>query len=401
MHISFCDYITALPSDRYSRFRPHLREEESPPTVSQSQPTRRKSTPIAVIKKLRRKSLKSYTSATTIATSRPRYKRGRKIRTTPPDKERSPEAKQREEVMHTFYTKDEDFRATGRSICSDSERDDASTITSSRFSAKFEEVSAESYYRRGMPGTDSESRHHYTRESQYTDQFDRTPQAGGRRQCHLWEAGDEVRRQGYEWEMQYADQRHRSPQTYRHTSEVYRNLVKFPNRFSQSQPAIQWMLDVYSRPGKSGGWKGGVNAGIDGYRSPGRYVYPSTTEDYKPGRSYDEGARESLGHTRTGGYYDRRSDVHERLGKVYYDGLRDREVGVVESGDSTSGFEWSEVYPVMRTTSKFLIDHSKKGFHSKPLSLPPIERVAESQSQALRQHNTIIHVKLPKLPIQT
>ena len=102
-----------------------------------------------------------------------------------------------------------------------------------------------------------------------------------------------------------------------------------------------------------------------------------------------------------------KQDIFDKEGRICDWAAEVYEMGGVRSGESLAGeanYMWNEIYPVVRTNSKFLIDKSKKGFHSKAVvTLPPIDTLVGGGIGAetpLSRHN-IIHVKLPKLAVQT
>lgn len=317
----------------------------------QESSTRRPNTPIKIVKKFNEAGLKGYPSSSDISDG-PKHT----VRVGSRGMESLHE--RNAEVLYTFYTKDEDLRARGRSIYSEHTTKEMHAYLQTKFK-----------------GT-----------HQRSDDIDGHKRKHGR---HGWDTTYTA------WRRTVA-------------SRVCQELAHHPNRFSQSHTTIQWMLEVYGDTKKRLPlYDKDVCTSTDAYR---RYHADSVTERYdKDGRYY----RDSYGHgkpkreffrthgyRRPGDYYNTCTTPQKLFHTFEGDAEVDDEVVSHRHGPE---FEWSELHPVVRTTSKFLIDKSQQGFLSKSSSLPPLVTRTPSRGSnnplQLRRQN-IIRIKMPKLPVQ-
>lgn len=212
-------------------------------------------------------------------------------------------------------------------------------------------------------------------------------------------------------------------------SQVLKQLLHRPNFFSRTKPAMQWMLDVYGKdlallPTEldindmmdAHGRLGDYDEGIYGYgqvriggkaikrpRKNAKIIENTQEGDFYIGHGTHRKSEKFFNIYGKTGARSRQPGKSEKFFDIYgKTGARDpRLVESLQQSKFSADFEWKELYPVVRTTSKFLVDKTEF-LQTKPLPLPPIKPVTRQRSrnyhsEELKQHN-IIHVKLPKLP---
>ena len=319
--------------------------------------SRRPSTPATLIHKIKTTPLRTYRASLTPEHTLPDPS---KFLSVPPlsqlDQRRLSKKPEKEEeetknVLYTFYTKDEDLVATGRKVY-------------------------------GMKGP----------ATGYKGHKDEVP------------LGRKLHRH-YKWDSESG----RVVRAAKNTSQLFKEFFGNPVGFSQTEVAFRWMLGVYREDTDRPAITRKVAAALPPPQAPGKHRKSHNVEcgsfrerfgrkswiidpiHYREGRQSSQLYDKEDGKLR--GSYDsphRREEMKTRK-----KGRHDQEF--------LNEYEWSEIHPVVKTTSRFLIDRSPLSFAPKTLlPLPPLGAGREGEVSTVRkkspptQHN-VIHIRLPNI----
>lgn len=279
------------------------------------------------------------------------------------------------EVLYTFYTKDEDLVAMGKKVY----------------------------------GTMAKS------ESTGYESYDGEEGGGARRYKH------------FKWDSNSG----RVIRAARNTSKLFKEFLSNPVNFSRTEVAIKWMLGSYQEdteqtatiprrarditPTRSGKYDRGQEGDGNFSERFGRKSW--TIHPIQYGRPSDQFERQSFLRAKLRReQYNREDSLQSQLRERWdeyekvYDGLHRRRE---EGGDDKwahqdqkylPGFEWTEIHPVVKTTSRFLIDRTPLSYLPKTLPLPPLGGATavqggegnKSPPPSPPQQN-VVHIRLPNM----